>query len=72
VSYEATDAEIQQLVYWKVKGKVHCAIPRDDIATRAGFHWKEYGLIGRGKTKREALKDWMSWKRCSNLVADIY
>jgi hypothetical protein len=61
-----------KLRYWREKDEWCCAVPRDDIATRNGFHWKRYGLVGRGKTKKEALNDWFVWQRCSDLVADIY
>jgi hypothetical protein len=61
-----------QLRFWRENGKWFCAIPRDDWATQLGFDWKHYGLIGHGSTKEAALRDWESWKRCSDLVADIY
>ncbi len=59
------------LRYWKENGKWCCAVPRDDFATKNGFDWKSYGLIGRGSSQTEAMRDWESWKRCSDLVADI-
>ena len=62
----------EHLRFWRVKGRWHCAVPRDDFATRAGFSWRTNGLIGRGNTKQEAIEDWESWKRASDLVADIY
>lgn len=62
----------EHLKYWKKDEKWHCAVPRDDFATRQGLSWKTHGLIGIGKTKEAATQDWESWKRCSDLVADIY
>jgi hypothetical protein len=70
IPQEAWDTS--HLRYWQESGEWLCAVPRDDIATKNGFSWKKYGLIGRGKTAPEAMKDWQSWKRCSDLVADIY
>ena len=46
--------------YWMENGEWCCAIPRDDFATQHGFHWKKYGIIGRGKTERDA---WIAWER---------
>lgn len=65
-------AEESQLRFWREDGRWWCAIPRDDFATQHGFDWKHYGLIGCGATKEGALDDWRIWKRCSDLVADIY
>jgi hypothetical protein len=62
----------KDLRYWREGDVWKCAVPRDDFCTRAGLSWKTYGLVGTGKTKEEARKDWESWKRCSDLVADIY
>jgi hypothetical protein len=62
----------EHLRFWRVEGKWHCAVPRDDIATKNGFDWKNYGLIGRGDTKQAAIEDWENWKRCSDFVASIY
>jgi hypothetical protein len=61
-----------KLHYWKEDGKWHCAIPRDDFATRHGFDWKHYGLIGRGKTKKQATEDWEKWQRAQEIVNFIY
>jgi hypothetical protein len=60
------------VAFWKEGKKYCCAVPRDDFATQQGFHWKKYGLIGRGKTKEEALDDWKVWKNASDFVAAIY
>lgn len=57
---------------WREKGVWCCAIPRDDFATRHGFRWKKYGLIGRGSTCLGAYIDWQDWVRVSNLVDEIY
>ncbi len=62
----------KHLKYWRVGKLWCCAVPRDDIATQNGFHWKKYGLVGQGKTKQEAMNDWAHWLSVSNLVADIY
>lgn len=62
----------KHLKYWKEGDKFFCAVPRDDFATQNGLSWKTHGLIGTGKTKEAATLDWESWKRCSDLVADIY
>jgi len=68
------DWTADNLKFWKDKdsGLWCCAVPRDDIATQNGFHWKKFGLIGRGKTRKEAQEDWEMTKRCSDFVADIY
>lgn len=63
---------VEHLRFWRVAGKWHCAVPRDDIATQAGMSWREYGLIGRGTTKQKAIEDWESWMRASRFAADIY
>ena len=62
----------EHLRFWRVDGRWHCAVPRDDIATRNGFGWREYGLVGRGSTKQKAIEDWECSKRASDFVADIY
>lgn len=64
--------DASKLRFWKDAGRWCCAVPRDDIATQAGFDWKQYGLIGRGATRKEALDDWKLWKRAADFVADIY
>ena len=61
-----------ELVFWREAGKWCCAVPRDDIGTQAGLHWKRYGLIGRGATRKKALGDWHLWQRASEFVAEIY
>ncbi len=61
-----------RLKYWKTDAGWACAIPRDDDATQRGFHWKEYGHIGHGKTQKLALADWESWKVANDFVASIY
>jgi hypothetical protein len=59
--------------FWRDgKGRWCCAVPRDDYATRAGFDWKHFGLIGRGVTPKSAFCDWKLWQQASAFVADIY
>lgn len=62
--------------YWMANGMWCCALQREDIFAglpgRGKDFYKRYGLIGRGKTVEEAKRDWESWKRCSDLVAEIY
>lgn len=58
--------------FWRVAGRWCCAVPRDDMATRNGMHWKKFGLIGRGRTRQAALEDWYAWQKASDFVADIY
>lgn len=60
------------LKYWREGTDWCCAVPRNDFATQKGFSWKKYGIIGKGKTRKDAMKDWESWLKASNLVADIY
>lgn len=60
------------LVFWIDKGLIKCAVPRDDIATQQGLSWKKFGLIGKGKTKKQAVDDWKSWKSAADFVSDIY
>jgi hypothetical protein len=60
------------LKYWREGSKWCCAVPRNDFATQNGLSWKKFGLIGRGKTREAAMKDWESWLRAADLVADIY
>ncbi|MBP6708007.1 MAG: hypothetical protein KA223_02505 [Candidatus Accumulibacter sp.] len=61
-----------KFTFWRDGERWCCAVPRDDIATQAGFHWKKFGLIGRGNTRKEAREDWESWKRAADFVAEIY
>lgn len=63
---------IEHLSYWKKDNKWYCAVPREDWATKMGLSWKTHGLIGSGKTKKEALEDWQRWKVAADLVSDIY
>ena len=73
MKYVSRDAwTTDDLRFWKEKGKWHCAVPRDDFATRAGLSWKTHGLIGRGKTQKAATEDWEAWIRASDFVSDIY
>jgi len=63
--------------FWQEDGEWRCAVPRRDpfasmnIPGRGKDWWKRFGLIGRGKTRKEALEDLEMWQRCSNLVAQI-
>lgn len=63
---------VEHLKFWKEGNKWLCAVPRDDWATQNGLSWKTHGLIGQGKTKKEATDDWEKWLTASNFVADIY
>lgn len=61
-----------KLHFWQEAGRWYCAVPRDDFATRAGLHWKKYGVVGMGMTRQEALGDWHKWKRAVDFVSGIY
>jgi len=64
--------------FWRVGNEWRCAVPARDpfahmnIPGRGKDWWKRFGLIGRGKTRKEALDDLEVWQRCSDLVAQIY
>jgi hypothetical protein len=62
----------EHLKFWKDGKNWKCAVPRDDFATQNGLSWKTHGLIGKGKTKKEATEDWESWIRASDFVSSIY
>lgn len=72
MSYTPTPADEAKLKFWRKDGRWHCAIPRDDTATQAGFSWKTHGRVGHGETKADALNDWLTTWRCAEFVADIY
>lgn len=72
MSYAPTPADEAALKFWRKDGRWHCAIPRDDFATRAGFGWKTHGCVGHGETKASALAEWRINWRCAAFVADIY
>jgi hypothetical protein len=76
---QTEEYEEHNLIFWRDGKFWKCKVftPRDvelcQFMTKfSGRSEKERGLIGKGKTKEEALEDWCKWKNASDFVAAIY
>jgi len=62
------------LMFWKDGKMWKCKVPlpKNELYKHFKPLEKKIGLIGKGKTKEEAIDDWRKWRDAANFVDAIY